>query len=179
MTSALNSLCQGQAKTGQTQYLCRGAVGKVPTHLSPTTTFFLAPPFLSSINPVSQTFCCGVIQIWKPLHNGIPVQITVTSARLASPPTVWIASTQAILAPQFPPYPTSHSLQTPLTWPPAPTEQTHAAPGSQTRDWARCARENGLGRCPRGAAPPPGRARPHRSRSCSTVASPNGTLPLR
>ena len=43
------------------------AAGKTLTGLFPTTTFFLALPFLSSINPVSQTFCSGVIQMRKPL----------------------------------------------------------------------------------------------------------------
>lgn len=73
------------------------AAGKTRTGLFPTTTFFLALPFLSSINPVSQTFCSGVIQMWKPLRNNYITgfqsrQITGTSARLASSLTVWISS---------------------------------------------------------------------------------------
>lgn len=72
------------------------AAGKTRTGLFPTTTF-LALPFLSSINPVSQTFCSGVIQMWKPLRNNYITgfqsrQITVTFARRASSLTVWISS---------------------------------------------------------------------------------------
>lgn len=70
-----------------------GAAGKIPTGLSPTTALFLVLTFLSSINPISQTFCARVIQIWKPLRNNYTTgfqarQVIVTSARRVSPPTV-------------------------------------------------------------------------------------------
>lgn len=152
------------------------AVGKIPTTWSFPHYWPLSASLIQEILPYRSS---GVIKNWKALQNNsiMGFQCRQIIARLASP----LSGSHLI---GLSPYPVNTCPQTPQPQPPfrlplpSPAEQTQAALTQPRLGEVRRQRTGWLPDL-REPPPPQARARPHRSRSCSTVANPSGTLPLR